>query len=131
MSEYLFVYGTLLGETPDPDVNRLLRRHCRDAGAASVAGRLYRLGWYPGLVIDANTRERVAGRLLRVLAPARCWPALDAYEGFDPGAPDRSEFVRRKLMVGPAAGGPDIDAWTYVYNGSLSRGEPIDRWPPL
>ncbi len=131
MAEYLFVYGTLLGEAPDPTVNRVVRQFCEDAGAATVAGRLYRLGWYPGLVPGMGDGSgRISGRLLRVRAPKLCWPVLDAYEGCDPEAPGRSEFVRRKLKVSPASGNADIDAWTYVYTGPLSRGEPIDRWPP-
>jgi gamma-glutamylcyclotransferase (GGCT)/AIG2-like uncharacterized protein YtfP len=130
MFEYLFVYGTLLSGAPEPAVNRMLHGHCEDVGAASVGGRLYRLGWYPGLVPDPNAQNRVTGRLLRILAPDRCWPVLDAYEGYRPQAPGRSEFVRTRIKVRREPGGETIEAWTYVYNGPLRRAQRIHRWPP-
>jgi gamma-glutamylcyclotransferase (GGCT)/AIG2-like uncharacterized protein YtfP len=128
MSEYLFVYGTLLGRTPDPAVNRVLRRYCGDAGAASVWGRLYRLGWYPGLAVDTGAPQRVQGRLLRLDAPSLCWSVLDAYEGYLPGAPARSEFVRKRIVVRRKSDGSVLVAWTYVYNGDPGRGRPIRDW---
>jgi gamma-glutamylcyclotransferase (GGCT)/AIG2-like uncharacterized protein YtfP len=128
MSEYLFVYGTLLGRTPDPQVNRVLRRYCESAGAAWVSGRLYRLGWYPGLVIDSGAAQRVQGRLLRIHAPQLCWPVLDAFEGYRPGAPAESEFVRRRVTARRRSDGAVIVVWTYVYNGDPGRGRPIRDW---
>jgi gamma-glutamylcyclotransferase (GGCT)/AIG2-like uncharacterized protein YtfP len=131
MNEYLFVYGTLLGGAPDQAVNRVVRSHCRDAGAASVAGRLYRIGWYPGLVPDReDPPRRVSGRLLRIKAPECCWPVLDAYEGYRRGAPDRSEFVRQRIVVRREPDGEALEAWVYVYNGSVAGGRPIESWPP-
>ncbi|WP_018231278.1 gamma-glutamylcyclotransferase family protein [Thioalkalivibrio thiocyanodenitrificans] len=130
MNEYLFVYGTLLGGAPDPEVNRVVRSHCRDAGAASVAGRLYRFDWYPGLVPDReDPPRRVSGRLLRIQAPERCWPVLDAYEGYRPGAPDKSEFVRRRIVARREPEGEALEAWVYVYNGATGAGRPIVSWP--
>jgi gamma-glutamylcyclotransferase (GGCT)/AIG2-like uncharacterized protein YtfP len=131
MSEYLFVYGTLLGGAPDPEVNRMVHSHCRDAGAASVAGRLYRFGWYPGLVPDREDLPlRVCGRLLRIKAPERCWPVLDAYEGYRPRAPDTGEFVRQRIVVRREPDGEALEAWAYVYNGPMGTGRPIESWPP-
>ncbi|ACL72410.1 gamma-glutamylcyclotransferase family protein [Thioalkalivibrio sulfidiphilus] len=131
MREYLFVYGTLMGETPDAGVNRVLRQYCEDAGEGWVPGRLYRLGWYPGLVLEAGSRaRRVPGRLLKLKAPARCWPVLDAYEGYRPEAPAHGEYRRCRVRVERVSGGRSLLAWVYVYQGPLSRGEPIERWPP-
>lgn len=131
MSEYLFVYGTLMVRTPDAGVNRVLRRYCEDAGAGRVSGRLYRLGWYPGLVLEAGSgTTQVPGRLLRIRAPARCWPVLDAYEGYRPEAPDLGEYRRLRVRVERVPGGRSLQAWVYVYQGPLSRGALIERWPP-
>jgi gamma-glutamylcyclotransferase (GGCT)/AIG2-like uncharacterized protein YtfP len=72
--ERVFVYGTL-------------RRGASNAwrmaggewlGAATVRGMLYRVSWYPALVLDATAGE-VAGELWRV--SAELLRALDRFEG--------------------------------------------------
>lgn len=130
MREYLFVYGTLLHGSPEPEVNRTVRRYCDDAGAASVAGRLYRISWYPGFVPGSDIQGRVEGRLLHLREAERCWPVFDAYEGYRPDAPDAGLFVRRRITVHREPSGATLEAWIYVYRGPLGRARPVDRWPP-
>jgi gamma-glutamylcyclotransferase (GGCT)/AIG2-like uncharacterized protein YtfP len=59
MPEYLFVYGTLLPGV-GPIRLRELTRRLRPVGLATVRGRLYDLGAYPGVVVDA-VGDEVAG----------------------------------------------------------------------
>lgn len=73
MSELVFVYGTL---------RRGGSNHHRMTGSefvsrASVAGQLYKVGWYPGLVLGGA--GRVMGELFRV--SPELLAALDFYEG--------------------------------------------------
>ncbi|MBK8247251.1 MAG: gamma-glutamylcyclotransferase [Gemmatimonadetes bacterium] len=75
----LFVYGSLRRDTaglPHP-----LMATASFIGAATVAGRLYRVSWHPGLILDA-TAGRVHGELFRFPAGSEAaLAALDDYEG--------------------------------------------------
>jgi len=128
VTTYLFVYGTLMGRTPDRAVNRLLRQQARDVGPAWVCGRLYRLGWYPGLVPGRNPRQRVHGRLLHLRSASRCWPVLDAYEGCGTGASAPGLFTRRLMTVHQPGGRRPCHAWVYVYQGRRPSGRPQSAW---
>ncbi len=128
MRTYLFVYGTLMGRTPDRAVNRLLRQQTRDVGPAWVCGRLYRLGWYPGLVPGHNPCERVHGRLLHLRSASRCWPVLDAYEGCESGASAQGLFTRRLMAVRRPGRRRPCQAWVYVYQGHLPSSRPLSTW---
>ncbi|EHP39515.1 hypothetical protein OR16_30954 [Cupriavidus basilensis OR16] len=93
----VFVYGTLrAGEVND--LNAAARRHGiaapRLIGSATVAGRLYDFGTYPGLVLDAAA-PGVAGDLYEV--DAALVPVLDEIEEIYPG--QASLFVREERVV--------------------------------
>src|SRR5262249_3869026 len=60
MNPHLFVYGTLLSRVRHPMGVRL-RREASLIGAASIQGRLYSLGRYPGLVESADAGDIVHG----------------------------------------------------------------------
>ena len=64
----LFVYGTLRRQSPHP-MARYLARHARYVGTARVAGRLYDLGPYPGMLPAAEADDFVHGDLFD---EARC-----------------------------------------------------------
>lgn len=87
-------------------------------GRASVAGTLYDLTNYPGLLLDgAGT---VHGHLCELPDDDLLWRRLDAYEGFDPSAIEGSLF-RRVPALATLETGERLDCQTYVYNRSLSR----------
>lgn len=88
-SELVFVYGTL---------RRGASNACRMAGAefmgrAVVAGDLYRIDWYPGLVTGGC--GRVVGEIYRVDEGAL--RELDRYEGIPEGESEGQEY--RKVRV--------------------------------
>lgn len=62
-SKLLFVYGSLLRGSRHPMARRLALES-RKLGPATVTGRLYDLGFYPGAVPSANPQELVHGELL-------------------------------------------------------------------
>lgn len=114
LGERVFVYGTL---------RRGASNHRRLAGAAwvgdgTVRGRLYRIDWYPGLVLDDAAGE-VRGEVHEV--DAATLAALDAYEG--------SEYRRVRVAVvgGVASGGPGtvLEAWAWEWIGPIDEARRI------
>ena len=49
--QYLFVYGTLKRSITNP-VGVMMRAHANYLAEAIIAGRIYDLGPYPGMVIE-------------------------------------------------------------------------------
>lgn len=105
MTNSLFVYGTLK-RGASASGRRLLRR-AEFVSRASVAGALYDLGRYPGLVRRSGKGERVSGELFELpdLQLGEMLRDLDAYEG--------SEFVRRRVYVMLPNGKRRL-AWAYI-----------------
>jgi gamma-glutamylcyclotransferase (GGCT)/AIG2-like uncharacterized protein YtfP len=114
----LFVYGTLKRNSPRKR-HRLLR-DARFVDVASMAGRLYDLGRYPGMVRERNNRGRVFGEVYEIPGddPRRALRYLDRYEG--------SEFVRRRAFV-TLSDGKRRAAWTYILRDPPPRSaRPVD-----
>ena len=93
----VFVYGTLrAGEVND--LNAAAQRHGIAAptllGTATVAGRLYDFGTYPGLVLDAAGGP-VVGDIYDI--PDALLPVLDEIEEVYPG--HATLFVREQCAV--------------------------------
>lgn len=112
--KYLFVCGTLRpGLAPD-EVAGLMGRMLR-IGAASVPGRLYDLGDYPGAVLDPNCDAKIIGEVFQLPDDGAVIAALDAYEGIDPQDTGDSMFLRREAEI-TLEGGAKLQCWIYVYN---------------
>jgi gamma-glutamylcyclotransferase (GGCT)/AIG2-like uncharacterized protein YtfP len=109
---HLFAYGTLLGDRRPAGIARAAERLAA-FGPATVRGRLYDLGEYPGLVLDPAASE-VHGTVFTVPDDA-VLAALDAYEGFEPDDPARSLFVRTRVAA-TVPDGRALDCFVYVYN---------------
>ncbi|HEY9199459.1 MAG TPA: gamma-glutamylcyclotransferase family protein [Gammaproteobacteria bacterium] len=113
--DHLFVYGTLRAAFDHP-LQRSLRRHARRLGTAQVAGRLYDLGRYPGLVPDTAAGP-VAGDLYRLRQARALLAMLDRYEGCAARMPRPREY--RRIPVAVHWRGGSHWAWVYVYNRSV------------
>ena len=115
--EFIFVYGTLRrGGAAAP--RRLLERHGRYLAEGALAGRLYEVRGYPGLILSNLPGDRVHGELYRITRAAPLLRLLDEYEGCSPSHPRPHEYVRRKCPVLTAEGAA-VPAWVYVYNRSV------------
>jgi gamma-glutamylcyclotransferase (GGCT)/AIG2-like uncharacterized protein YtfP len=132
---YLFVYGTLLsGDTGlgGRAQRDRLARESRVIAAATVYGRLYRLGRYPGLVLNGDQSDIVHGELLELCSPMATLAWLDDYEGIVPGDHPHNEYARRTLEV-TRADGHHVMASGYVYQQPIaakpliSNGRWLDR----
>ena len=131
MNVNLFVYGSLLSSVLHPMGTRL-RREARLVGAATIEGRLYSLGRYPGLVESPEGHYAVYGEVYDLDTPASSLKWLDDYEGIVPGQPDKSPYERVVRTVSLGAGAT-LDAWVYLYRKSVT-GRPEVRggvWVPL
>lgn len=122
----IFSYGTLLTGALDPQIDRLLARHCRDRFPATVQGRLYCLGRFPGALPSHHREDRVHGRVLELGRPQHCLPLMDRYEGADPNRPERGLFRRRPVVV-RTADGTRLRAEIYWYHGPLTGARRIPR----
>jgi 2-hydroxychromene-2-carboxylate isomerase/gamma-glutamylcyclotransferase (GGCT)/AIG2-like uncharacterized protein YtfP len=90
----LFVYGTLRSGGSN-DIARLVPGS-RRLGTARLAGRLYDVGTYPHLVLDAQA-PWVVGELVAV--PEAGWPVLDTLEHIvREDRPDGEYFKRHALL---------------------------------
>lgn len=116
--EHLFVCGTLRSGLVPDEVAGLMGRAPR-IGVASVPGRLYDLGDYPGAVLDPDCNTKIIGEVFQLPDDGAALAALDAYEGIDPENPDDSLFVRREAEI-TLEGGANLNCWIYVYNRQVA-----------
>lgn len=110
----LFVYGSLL-------VGERLHHYVVEQGALSIEpatlrGRLFDLGSYPGLALDGGALVR--GECVRFGDISKALTVLDEVEGFH-GRGARDNLYERRVVE--LESGP---AWTYVYAGP-DEGVPI------
>ena len=130
MNPHLFVYGTLLSTAGHPNGKRL-RRESRLLGEATIEGKLYNLGRYPGLAESPGAGTRVYGEVYALNAPSASLEWLDAYEGIVPGDHDHNKYARveRPARLGT---GEDLAAWVYVYLKPVAASCLIagGRWAP-
>jgi gamma-glutamylcyclotransferase (GGCT)/AIG2-like uncharacterized protein YtfP len=106
-----------------------LRREARLIGPATIPGRLYSLGLYPGLVETDDPQSLVHGELYALNAPAVALRWLDAYEGIVRGNPAQSPYERVERAV-RLASGETLTAWVYLYrrSGRACPEVPDGRW---
>lgn len=114
MQSTLFVYGTLMLSSGHR-MGRKLAAEAEFLGAASVQGRLYDFGKWPGLVLSDRPFERVFGEAWRLYSTqSLAW--LDEYEGIGPHVvlPEYERIEHRMSLDGRGT----VPASLYVY-----------RWP--
>lgn len=134
LPRYLFVYGTLMTSATGSlgrDMRLRLRREARSIGGGTLAGRLYDLGSYPGLVRSEDPTELVHGEVLELMDPAKTLPWLDEYEGVLRGPQAIGEYERVVVEANLATGGR-LDASVYVFRRPIV-GLPwvrSGRWKP-
>ena len=123
LTHHLFVYGTLSPRHAPPEIAATVRR-LRPVGAASVRGRLYDLGEYPGAILSKSSRSVIRGEVFELPTDTKTLSSLDNYEGFEPGKPGSSLFVRRACPV-VLDDGTRLRCWVYVYNGDTRQAQPV------
>jgi len=113
--QLVFVYGTL---------RRGGSNHFRMEGAdfispGTVTGMLYRIGWYPGLVLD-EAGDEIHGEVFSV--GPELLAALDVFEGISAGEVDGSEYRRVHVTVMQRNSQP-INAWVWEWLGQTDESQ--------
>lgn len=114
MRQYLFAYGTLQPGLAPTKIARVAAK-LRPVGEGFMRGVLYDLGGYPGAVADPSAMGKIAGTVMELPEEEGVLERLDRYEGFDPQAPETSEYIREKQVVELKTGGT-VECWFYRYN---------------
>ncbi|MDX1666375.1 MAG: gamma-glutamylcyclotransferase family protein [Saprospiraceae bacterium] len=113
MTDLLFTYGTLMRGIPSKYAERLLQAS-DFLGEARVAGRLYDLGRYPGLISDPRSNKQVTGHIYKLKHPRTRLKQIDAYEGIIASIPtEQQEYSRIVVPVAHASG--SLYCWAYVW----------------
>ena len=112
-NDYIFLYGTLLPELAAGNLRPLLAR-LEPVGRATVPGRLFDLGDYPGAVFDMSAPSSVHGRVF-VLAGRDALREFDAYEGYDKRDVSGSVYWRVQRLV-TLEDGSKVTCQMYAYN---------------
>ncbi|MES2474933.1 MAG: gamma-glutamylcyclotransferase family protein [Verrucomicrobiota bacterium] len=112
-TQAVFVYGTL---------RRGGSNHFRMAAAefisaGTVNGRLYRVHWYPGMVLD-EAGDEIHGDVFAV--DAETLAALDVFEGLSAGEIQGSEYRRCKTEV-MLHDSRVMEAWVWEWVGETDE----------
>ncbi len=113
----VFVYGTL---------RRGGANHFRMAGAVlitegTIQGRMYRIDWYPGLVLDPAGGE-IHGEAYSV--GPELLSALDVFEGLSAGEVEGSEYRRVQTSV-VQRDSQILHAWVWEWLGIVDETQRI------
>jgi gamma-glutamylcyclotransferase (GGCT)/AIG2-like uncharacterized protein YtfP len=131
---HLFVYGTLTSAAPrglGRGERDRLYREARPLGAATIHGRLFDLGRYPGLVDGREEADTAHGEAFLLTAPDTTFAWLDIYEGCHDSRCGRDDYARVLRQIRLVTG-ETLTAWVYLYRKVLVRARriPSGRWQP-
>jgi gamma-glutamylcyclotransferase (GGCT)/AIG2-like uncharacterized protein YtfP len=122
MIDLVFFYGTLMSGFKRPGRARL-DLALAPIGHGWIHAVLFDLGIYPAAIPAPDGRVR--GEVHRMLDADAVLPALDEIEGYRPGEPDASLYVRRETDV-TLDDGSTATAWVYFYNAPLGGAQRIE-----
>lgn len=97
---YVFVYGTLMKEYKEMnEATRSFHQHNTFIQSASIKGFLYRIDWYPGLVLDSNGLN-IYGEIYKI-DNIETLQALDEYEDASiyPIIDSKHEYYRTQISI--------------------------------
>jgi len=122
VTDLVFFYGTLMSGFKRRGRDRIDAK-LTPVGRGWIHAALFDLGLYPGAIPASDTR--VLGELHRMVDSDAVLLELDAIEGFTPGEPDASLYVRSETPVTLDDGRTET-AWTYFYNAPLGGAQRIE-----
>ena len=112
----IFVYGTLMRGLGYP-MHEELAACATFVGEGTLSGRLFSLGWYPGVIAGDGA---VLGEVYDAAdAEEGLLSLLDVYEGCAPSDPQPHEYRRIQRPVQLTESNDTVLAWVYEYQGSI------------
>jgi gamma-glutamylcyclotransferase (GGCT)/AIG2-like uncharacterized protein YtfP len=87
----------------------------------TIQGRMYRIDWYPGLVLDESGDE-ISGEVYSV--EPELLAALDVFEGLSAGEIEGSEYRRVETTV-MLQNSQVLTAWVWEWVGLISESQRI------
>ncbi len=114
-SDYIFVYGTLRSDSDSENYHRLIAPGFTLVDRATVAGRLYLITDYPGLLRAENRHEKVVGELYAFSGGESALADLDEYEECAAHSPQPHLYTRSRETIS-LQDGSVYSAWVYFYN---------------
>ena len=115
----VFVYGTLRRNGS----NHFRMEGGSFLGEATVRGRLYKIDWYPGLVLDP-AGDPIPGEIFEV-GPEQL-AALDEFEGVSAAEVEGSEYRRVETVAQLPQGLMTVWVWEWI--GSVEEASRIGDW---
>lgn len=107
-TDYLFVYGTLMGDL-DNEMSRFLANHSEFVDKGYFYGKLYEVNNFPGSVLGSNTFDKVFGSLYKITNKDHIFNVLDSYEGVEEG-------LFKRYVIDVYIKNEVVTSWVYLYN---------------
>ena len=120
-NDYIFVYGTLR-RACTTGAHRNYLANAEFIETAKVRGHLYRVSYYPALVLD-DSAGWVSGEVYRLTSSEQL-QQLDAYEECTYPSQPEQEYQRKKIDVITEAG-ILLSVWIYSYQHPIAGLEKI------
>jgi len=123
LSEYLFVYGTLLSDASS-EIKNIFSKYTIKVSDGSYQGKMYLVEHpdnslvYPAAIPSEKESDRISGEIVKVLHPKKIFQILDDYEECTPDYPEPHEYKRIIVDI-RGADGDTIRAQMYIYNLSI------------
>jgi gamma-glutamylcyclotransferase (GGCT)/AIG2-like uncharacterized protein YtfP len=87
--------------------------------AGRISGKLYRIDWYPGLILD-DAGDDIVGEVYEV--DPEMLGNLDSFENVSAGETEDSEYRRVTTTVTRPDGGT-LSAWVWEWLGETDEGQ--------
>ena len=118
--DYLFVYGTLRSDSYSGHYRQYIAPHFSLVSRATMAGRLYSIIDYPGLLPAEDAIDIVVGEVHAFTGGEAALAAVDDYEGCAAHSPQPHLYTRKRATA-HLRDGSTVQAWVYFYNFPVSE----------
>jgi gamma-glutamylcyclotransferase (GGCT)/AIG2-like uncharacterized protein YtfP len=118
-TDFLFVYGTLRSDSYSDSYRQFIAPNFELVGRATIAGRLYAIVDYPGLLPAEGPNDLVIGEVYAFTGGEEKLLQLDDYEGCAPHSPKPHLYTRTRINA-HLKDDEIIEAWVYFYNFPVS-----------
>lgn len=105
-------------------MSRFLSENSELVGKGHILGILYRISWFPGVVLSDNSSDKVFGTIFKLKNSDNVFSVLDDYEGFYEDNLKESLFKRVQTTVFLENADPLI-SWVYLYNQNIENSQRI------